>query len=175
MKDMKEAMFEAMYRRVIEVKELLEVADCDKEYALEIKKANSINLHNIVDYVVVNSCRDIYSYDYGWEGYRILKISQEGENGIVYLGHKRDGIAELRPIEVEFKLENFSFLLPKTRFCMDILRMVYGDMETFSEETWEEVRWYGITRACRNMLQKFEDEGVIGRILDEYMKEYMYF
>lgn len=175
MKDVKEAMFEGMYKRVVKIKEILEVAECDDELAMKIKEKDTIDLHNIVDYVVINSCRDIYSYEHGWEGYRVLKISPEGEKGVVYLGHKRDDMAELRPKEVEFKIEDYSFLLPTTKFCMEVLRMIYDEAETFSEETWEDIRWRGISRSCRNMLQKFEDEGVIEKVLDEYIEEYIYF
>ena len=157
MKDMKEKMFEAMYRRVKEVKDILGG-----------EKEGDVNPHNIVDYVVLNSCKSsTFRYGYKREKYEILGFMPEGDLGVVYIARRDDDLGELKPMEFDFHVEDFNFGLPRTKFCMEVLRCIYGDMEDFSEDIWEDIRLYGISKSCANMLNRFEEEGIID-IIDKH-------
>ena len=54
MRDMKEPMYKAMYRRVLTVKDIMANLDY---------RSDELNLDNIVDYVTANACDFYNTYD----------------------------------------------------------------------------------------------------------------
>lgn len=125
MKDMKKAMELGLYKRVVEVKDIL------AGYSHK-----DINLNNIVDYVVLNACTIEY---YTNEDIQILEITQ---NGIV---RTSDG-------SEKFYIDDFQYYLPSTKFCMQILKCYFRITSDFSKDVWEDIKYYGLSKSCATML-----------------------
>lgn len=138
MNDMKKAMEIGIYRRVLEVKDILDTWS---------NKEGEINPSNIIDYVVLNSCNMYTTYD----------IEERSVKEI-----RPDGSCMLSDGEVrKFYREDYQICLPKTKFCMEILKCYFGLIEDFSEDIWEDIQYYGISKSCATMLNEFENSGRI--------------
>ena len=147
MKDMKEAYFEGAYNRVKEVKKLID----NVEY-------ESINPQNIVDYIVLNCCSYYSSYS---EDAYIDEITTEGNVVVISPDDDSKNIERFNSDDYWNELDFWRICLPKTKFCMEIIRAYYGDIKDFSKETWEDIKYYGISKSCATMLNKFEKQGKI--------------
>lgn len=137
MNDMKKALEVAMYERVKVVKDIL------AGY-----KDGELNLKNIVDYIVVNASTVESYID------EDLEIKEVRQDDMVVT---QDGTKE-------FYREDYRYYLPRTKFCMEIIKNYYSLMDNFSEDIWTDIQYYGISKSCATMLNKFEKEGRINII-----------
>ena len=160
MRDMKEAMYKAMYRRVLTVKDIMANLDY---------RSDELNLDNIVDYVTANACDFYNTYDESVDedgnldsDLDVIEMKINNEGKAVIISKRETG--EVYEDDFDITKDEWQVFLPKTKLCMEILRAYYGDIEDFTEETWENIRYYGISKSCANMLNKFEKQGKINII-----------
>ena len=154
MKDIRKAYFKAAYERVREVKDIMANLD---------NRSDELNLDNIIDYVVANSCDFYNTYDDS-EDSQLEIVEIKNENGKQIIISKDMETGKVFKEDLEESKYKWQIFLPKTKLCTEIIRAYYGDIKDFSEQTWEDIKYYGISVSCANILNKFEKEKKINII-----------
>ena len=153
--NLKEEMYKAMYNRVLVVKDIMANLDYRSE---------ELRLDNIVDYVVVNAC-DFYNTcdeEIDEDGcldsnLDIFEIKNNNEGKTVIISGRPTG--EVYENDLEEVVDEWQVFLPKTKLCMNILKLYYGDIdiEKFIDSL-EEESYYGISKSCAKLLNKIQKQ-----------------